>query len=160
VDPSTLKFARTHEWVHVDGDVATVGISDFAVTELTDLVYIELPSVGKTVQPGEMFGEVESVKAVSDLYAPVAGEVIEVNEGLPDSLQLLSEDPGWCAYIIPRPPTPQLQERPSYGGAVLVAAGVDVASADPASVTRNAYLCGTSGMLAHTARGGSFADVL
>jgi glycine cleavage system H protein len=102
VDPSTLKYARTHEWVHVDGDVATVGISDFAVKELTDLVYIDLPAVGKAVKPGENFGEVESVKAVSDLYAPVAGEVVEVNEALPDSLQLLSDDPfgkGWIARI-------------------------------------------------------------
>lgn len=102
MDPSTLKYARTHEWVHVDGDVATVGISDFAVKELTDLVYIDLPPVGKTVKPGENFGEVESVKAVSDLYAPVAGEVVEVNKALPDSLQLLSDDPfgkGWIARI-------------------------------------------------------------
>jgi glycine cleavage system H protein len=102
VDPSTLRFARTHEWVHVDGDIATVGISEFAVKELTDLVYIDLPRVGRALKPGETFGEVESVKAVSDLYAPVAGEVIEVNETLPDNLQLLSEDPfgrGWIARI-------------------------------------------------------------
>src|SRR5690606_5943896 len=99
---STLKYAKTHEWVHVDGDLATVGISDFAVKELTDLVYIDLPAVGRSVKPGETFGEVESVKAVSDLYAPVAGEVAEVNETLPDSLQLLSDDPfgeGWIAKI-------------------------------------------------------------
>lgn len=102
MDPSTLKYARTHEWVHVDGDVATVGISEFAVKELTDLVYIDLPQVGRTLKPGDLFGEVESVKAVSDLYAPVGGEVIEVNEALPDSLQLLSDDPfgrGWIARI-------------------------------------------------------------
>jgi glycine cleavage system H protein len=102
VDPSTLRYARTHEWVSVDGGIATVGISDFAVKELTDLVYIDLPAVGKTVKPGENFGEVESVKAVSDLYAPVAGEILEVNQTLPDSLQLLSDDPfgkGWIARI-------------------------------------------------------------
>lgn len=102
MDPSTLKYAKTHEWVRVEGDVATVGISDFAVKELTDLVYMDLPRPGRTLKPGETFGEVESVKAVSDLYAPVAGEVIEVNESLPDNLQLLSEDPfgrGWIAKI-------------------------------------------------------------
>ena len=102
MDPTSLKYAKTHEWVHMDGDVATVGISDFAVKELTDLVYIELPSVGATLEQGDMFGEVESVKAVSDLYAPVSGEVVEVNEGLPDNLQLLSDDPygeGWIAKV-------------------------------------------------------------
>ena len=100
MDPTTLRFALTHEWVHQDGDVITVGISDFAVKELTDLVYIDLPSVGATIEQGETFGEVESVKAVSDLYAPVSGEVVEVNESLPDNLQDLSDDPygkGWVA---------------------------------------------------------------
>ncbi len=102
MDPSELKYARTHEWVHPDGDVVTVGISDFAVKELTDLVYIDLPTVGTTVEQGETLGEVESVKAVSDLYAPVAGEVVEVNESLPDNLQLLSDDPygqGWIVKL-------------------------------------------------------------
>lgn len=100
MDPKTLHFALTHEWVHREGDTITVGISDFAVKELTDLVYIDLPSVGASFQPGETFGEVESVKAVSDLYAPVAGQVIAVNESLPDNLQALSDDPfgeGWVA---------------------------------------------------------------
>ncbi len=102
MDPSELKYARTHEWVRPDGDIATVGISDFAVKELTDLVYIDLPAVGTKVEQGETLGEVESVKAVSDLYAPVAGEVIEVNESLPDDLQLLSDDPfgqGWMVKL-------------------------------------------------------------
>src|SRR5690606_5588678 len=87
MDPSQLKYARTHEWVHSQGDVVTVGISDFAVKELTDLVYIDLPDVGRTLDEGDTFGEVESVKAVSDLYAPVAGEIVEVNSSLPDHLQ-------------------------------------------------------------------------
>ncbi|MGD9857348.1 MAG: glycine cleavage system protein GcvH [Planctomycetaceae bacterium] len=102
MDPSELMYARTHEWVHRKGDVATIGISDFAVKELTDLVYIDLPAVGRTVAPGDTFGEVESVKAVSDLYSPVAGEIIEVNESLPDNLQLLSDEPfgrGWIVKV-------------------------------------------------------------
>lgn len=102
MDPETLKFTKTHEWVHLNGEVATVGISDFAVKELTDLVYVELPAVGAEVRAGETFGEVESVKAVSDLYAPVSGEVTEVNSQLPDNLTALSDDAygaGWVARI-------------------------------------------------------------
>lgn len=102
MDPASLRYARTHEWVQQEGDIVTIGISDFAVKELTDLVYIELPTVGQTCEQGETFGEVESVKAVSDLYAPVNGEVIEVNEALPDNLQALSDDPygeGWVAKL-------------------------------------------------------------
>jgi glycine cleavage system H protein len=102
VKPEALKFAKTHEWVSVDGDVATVGISAFAVEALTDLVFIELPKVGRQVEPEQPFCEVESVKAVSDVYAPVAGEVIEVNKSLPDRLEVLSTDPygdGWIAKI-------------------------------------------------------------
>jgi glycine cleavage system H protein len=102
VKPEDLKYAKTHEWVAVEGDVATVGISAFAVEALTDLVFIELPKVGANVQPEQPFCEVESVKAVSDVYAPVAGEVIEVNKKLPDRLEILSTDPygeGWIAKI-------------------------------------------------------------
>jgi glycine cleavage system H protein len=100
--PEDLKYAKTHEWVAVEGGVATVGISAFAVEALTDLVFIELPKVGAKVQPEQPFCEVESVKAVSDVYAPVAGEVIEVNKTLPDRLEILSSDPygeGWIAKI-------------------------------------------------------------
>ncbi len=102
MDPATLKFAKTHEWVHLDGDVATIGITDFAVQELTDLVYIDLPDVGRKFDAGEVFGEVESVKAVSDLYAPLGGEVLEVNRSLPDNLGLLSDDAfgkGWMIKL-------------------------------------------------------------
>ena len=75
-----LRFAKTHEWVAVDGDVATIGISDFAVKLLTDIVYLSLPAVGKKFSPGESIGEIESVKAVSEIYAPVQGEVTAINE--------------------------------------------------------------------------------
>jgi glycine cleavage system H protein len=102
MDPATLKFAKTHEWIHVDGEMATVGISDFAVKHLTDIVYIDLPTVGRTLDAGEAFGEVESVKAVSDLYAPVTGAVLEVNQSLSDELGTLSDDPfgkGWMIKL-------------------------------------------------------------
>ncbi len=92
-DPSTLKFTKTHEWVAVEGDVVTIGLTDFAVNALTDLVYVDLPEVGRKLEAGEAFGEVESVKAVSDLYSPVAGEVVEVNEEIADKLDVLSKDP-------------------------------------------------------------------
>jgi len=102
MDPETLKYAKTHEWVHMDAGVATIGITDFAVKELTDLVYIGLPDVGRNFDAGEVFGEVESVKAVSDLYAPLSGEVLEINQSLPDDLALLSDDPfgkGWMMKL-------------------------------------------------------------
>jgi glycine cleavage system H protein len=102
MDPSTLRYASTHEWVHVDGTTATVGISKFAVDQLTDLIMIELPPVGTRLTAGKSFGEVESVKAVSDLYAPVAGEVIAVNTAVAENVQLLADDPyngGWLIKI-------------------------------------------------------------
>ena len=97
-----LRFAKTHEWVRLEGNIASVGISDFAVKELTDVVHIELPSVGANVQAGSEIGEIESVKAVSDLYSPVSGEIVEVNESLVDDLGQLSDDPygkGWIVKI-------------------------------------------------------------
>jgi glycine cleavage system H protein len=102
--PETLRFAKTHEWLHLDNSqgqtVATIGVSAFAVAALTDLVYIELPSPGRKLAPGESFGEIESVKAVSDLYSPVEGEVIAVNEALRDHLERLSEDPYGAGWMI------------------------------------------------------------
>lgn len=102
MDPAHLTFTRTHEWVAVEGQTATIGISDFAVKELTDVVHIELPQVGRTVSAGESIGEIESVKAVSDLYAPVSGEIIDVNKALEANLGMLSEDPfgtGWICKL-------------------------------------------------------------
>jgi len=97
-----LRFARTHEWVLPEGATAKIGISDFAVKELTDLVYMQLPAVGSGMEVGSVFGEVESVKAVSDLYGPVSGTVSAVNNDLPNNLQWLSDDPygqGWIAQV-------------------------------------------------------------
>jgi glycine cleavage system H protein len=106
VKPEELKYAKTHEWVAISEEggakIATVGISAFAVEALTDLVYIDLPAVGKQVEAEQPFCEVESVKAVSDIYSPVDGEVVAVNSGLPDKLETLSTDPygeGWIAKI-------------------------------------------------------------
>jgi glycine cleavage system H protein len=106
VKPDSLLFAKTHEWVAIASEggqkVATVGLTAFAVEALTDLVFIELPKVGQQVKAEQSFCEVESVKAVSDVYAPVSGEVIAVNESLADKLELLSGDPygeGWIARI-------------------------------------------------------------
>ena len=100
MDPAKLRFSPTHEWVHVDGTTATVGISRFAVDQLTDLIAIELPRVGTRLAAGKSFGEIESVKAVSDLYAPIAGEVIEVNTAVAENLELLAEDPYGEAWLI------------------------------------------------------------
>ena len=104
--PENLLYAKTHEWVAVASEggakVATVGISAFAVEALTDLVFIELPKVGAKVDAEQPFCEVESVKAVSDVYAPVTGEVVAVNTTLPENLEILSTDPyekGWIAKI-------------------------------------------------------------
>lgn len=98
--PSGLKFAKTHEWVAVSGDTATVGITQFAVDLLSDVVNIELPSVGKAFRQGESFGEIESVKHVSDLYAPVSGTVTEVNKQLVNKLEGLAKDPYQSGWMI------------------------------------------------------------
>ena len=104
--PDELLFAKTHEWVRVEDEggrkIATVGVSAFALEALTDLVYIELPAVGRQLKSGEAFGEIESVKAVSDLYSPVDGEVVAVHEGLGDKLETLNADPygeGWMIKV-------------------------------------------------------------
>ena len=101
-----LLYAKTHEWVDVSSSggekIATVGITAFALEALTDLVYIDLPKVGRQLKAGEPFGEIESVKAVSDLYSPVSGEVIKVHEGLGDKLESLHADPygdGWLMEV-------------------------------------------------------------
>jgi len=100
--PSELKYASSHEWARLDGDVVTVGITDHAQEALGDLVYVELPDVGDTVSAGDEAGVVESVKAASDIYAPVSGEVIAVNDALGDTPEIINTDPyneGWIYKI-------------------------------------------------------------
>ena len=100
MDINSLRFTASHEWVDLQGDIATIGISRFAVDQLTDLIMIELPKIGAQLTAGKGFGEVESVKAVSDLYAPISGEVIEVNTAVKDNVQLLAEDPYEKAWLV------------------------------------------------------------
>jgi glycine cleavage system H protein len=98
--PEELQYTRSHEWVRTEGDTATVGITDYAQDELGDIVFVELPEEGATFGAGDSFGAVESVKAVSDIYAPVGGEVIEVNEALNDSPEKINDDPYGDGWII------------------------------------------------------------
>lgn len=100
--PEDLKYTKSHEWVRTEGDTATVGITEHAQDELGDVVFVELPETGTTLEAGDTFGAVESVKAVSDLYAPVGGEVVEVNEALNDAPEKINEDPygdGWILKL-------------------------------------------------------------
>ncbi len=100
--PEDLKYTREHEWVSIDGSVATIGITDHAQEQLGDVVFVELPTVGDRVEKADAFGVVESTKAVSDVYAPLSGEVSEVNDDLPDNPELINEDPygdGWMVKI-------------------------------------------------------------
>jgi len=100
--PADLKYAKSHEWVRVEGGVATVGISDHAQHELTDVVFVEVPALGRKVKAGEACAVVESVKTASDIYAPVSGEVIDANKALADKPDLVNSDPygqGWFFKI-------------------------------------------------------------
>jgi len=100
--PADLKYTKDHEWVRIEGDTATFGISDHAQEALGDIVFVELPELGRTIDAGEAYAVVESVKAVSDIYAPVAGEVIAVNEDLEGEPEKVNTDPygsGWIAKI-------------------------------------------------------------
>jgi glycine cleavage system H protein len=98
--PEELQYTRSHEWVRTEDDTATIGITDHAQEELGDIVFVELPEEGATFDVGDAFGTVESVKAVSDLYAPVGGEVVEVNEALDDAPEKINEDPYGDGWII------------------------------------------------------------
>lgn len=100
--PEELKYTEEHEWIMVEEDVVTIGITDFAQDQLGDVVFVELPEVGDQLQNGKPFGVVESVKAVSDVYAPVTGEVVEVNDELPDDPEMINNSPyedGWMLKI-------------------------------------------------------------
>lgn len=102
--PTNCRYLESHEWARQDGDVVVVGITDFAVKHLTDLVYIDLPDVGETIEKGGRFGEIESVKAVSDLNSPIAGEIVAVNSELADNLDRVAQDPygqGWMIKVRP-----------------------------------------------------------
>lgn len=98
--PANLKYTKDHEWAKIDGNKITVGITDHAQRALGDVVYMELPSVGRTLKKHETFGVVESIKAVSDLYSPVAGKVLEVNSGLTDDPAQVNRDPYSAAWMI------------------------------------------------------------
>ena len=102
MDPKNLRYAASHEWASLEGGTCTIGITKFAVDQLTDIVYVELPDPGDNVFAGDSFGEIESVKAVSDLYSPVSGEVVEVNQKLLDDPTIITNDPytkGWMIKI-------------------------------------------------------------
>lgn len=98
--PNDRKYLKSHEWCKIESGIATLGISDFAVEHLSDLVFLDLPASGAKVKAGEPFGEIESVKAVSDIYSPVSGEVVEINADLPDNLDTLKEDPWTAGWMI------------------------------------------------------------
>jgi len=102
--PDSVRYSKDHEWARPDGDLYTVGISDYAQDQLGDIVFVELPEVGANIAKNEEFGSVESVKAVSELFMPIGGEVVEVNAGLEDSPELVNEKPyedGWMVKIKP-----------------------------------------------------------
>ena len=100
--PSELKYTKDHEWVKIEGDIATIGITDFAQGELGDIVYVDVDTLDDTVEIEEVFGSVEAVKTVSDLFMPLTGEVVEFNEGLEDDPELVNSDPygkGWMIKV-------------------------------------------------------------
>ncbi len=100
--PENLKYTKDHEWINVDGDIATIGITEYAQGELGDVVFVELPAVGKSLKAHETFGTIEAVKAVSDLYAPVSGSIVEVNAALTDAPETVNKNPygaGWMVKV-------------------------------------------------------------
>jgi glycine cleavage system H protein len=102
MDPKKLRYSKTHEWCYLEGDICTLGLTQFAVDQLTDVIYVDLPDVDDPIVAGDSFGEIESVKAVSDLYSPVGGEISAVNEKLQTDPTLISKDPydkGWLIKV-------------------------------------------------------------
>ena len=115
--PENLKYTKEHEWLSVEDGVATVGITAFAAESLGDIVFVQLPSAGETVIAGEVFGEVESTKSVSELYAPVSGEVVEVNEATSATPEVINSDPyaeGWLLKVRLTGDTPELLDSAAY----------------------------------------------
>ena len=98
--PANFRYTKEHEWVNVEGGVATVGITDYAQSELGDVVFVELPQPGTKLETGKSFGNVESVKAVSEIYSPVSGEVVEINAALADSPEKINSDPHGAAWLV------------------------------------------------------------
>ena len=106
--PGDIKYSQDHEWVRIEGDTVVIGITDYAQDQLGDIVYVEMPPVGDTLARGDEFGTVESVKAVSELFLPVGGEVLKVNADLEDTPELVNQDPyvkGWMVGIKPEDPS-------------------------------------------------------
>lgn len=100
--PANLKYTKEHEWIHIDGEIATIGITDFAQSELGDIVFVEIETVGETLSKDEVFGSVEAVKTVSDLFMPVSGEILEFNEALEGNPEGVNNDPygqGWMIKV-------------------------------------------------------------
>lgn len=119
--PQDLRYLKTHEWVRVEGAEVVFGITDYAQHELGDIVFLELPEVGDTLEPGDRFGVIESVKAASDLYAPVGGEVIAVNTDLEDDQAIINTDPygaGWMVRLKPSGNEGELLDPAAYEQAV------------------------------------------
>jgi glycine cleavage system H protein len=118
MDLSEYRFSQTHEWVHSDGSRVRAGITDYAQSQLGDVIYVELPKVGAEVTAGGKFGVIESVKAASDLYSPVSGRVVEVNEGLATKPESVNQDPygeGWMLLVEPtEPPSSELLDEAGY----------------------------------------------
>ena len=115
--PETLQYTKEHEWLSVSDGVATVGITAFAAESLGDIVFVQLPEAGSTVTAGEVFGEVESTKSVSELYAPVSGEVVEVNEATSDTPEVINSDPyteGWLLKVRLSGDVPELLDAAAY----------------------------------------------
>jgi glycine cleavage system H protein len=116
-DLSGMRFAETHEWVKTDGDTATVGISEYAQSQLGDVIYLELPAVGQQLEAGARLGVIESVKAASDLYSPLSGEVSDVNADLKDHPEYVNEDPygkGWVIKLRGVKDNPKLLDQKAY----------------------------------------------
>jgi glycine cleavage system H protein len=116
--PADRNYTKTHEWLKIEGDTATIGISDFAVKAIKDIVFLELPSLGTELQPGKPFGVIESVKAVFDLNAPLAGKVTAVNSAMQDDFETLAKDPfgkGWLIKLSPASgASPHLMDAAAY----------------------------------------------
>ena len=122
--PSNLRYTKDHEWISLEGDIATIGITDFAQRELGDIVYVEVETIGKSMQAGEIFGTVEAVKTVSDLYLPVAGTVLELNATLAGTPEAVNNDPyggGWMIKMKVNNPADvaALMDGPAYEATVV-----------------------------------------